>query len=256
MNKKQYDKHLKPLLHELIGLQQWVSQQGLKVCIVFEGRDAAGKGGMINTLTSHLNPRVVRVAALPKPSDREAGQWYFQRYVAHLPSAGEMVLFDRSWYNRAGVERVMGFCTEDEYQYFLHHCPLFENMLIDAGIILIKYWFSVSEQEQEKRFQARLTNPMKRWKFSNMDVYARSRWHEYSQAKDEMFLHTDTDKSPWYVVDAENKREARLNCITHLLSKIEYEHVPYPDITLPSVPSRSPTRPAKHEQRHIPRVYK
>ncbi|MCV2885202.1 polyphosphate kinase 2 [Aestuariibacter sp. AA17] len=255
MKKKEYEKCLYALMHEMVQLQQWVAKERQRVVIVFEGRDTAGKGGMIKMLTSHLNPRIVRVAALTKPSDTEQSQWYFQRYVAHLPSAGEIVLFDRSWYNRAGVERVMGFCTDKQYHNFLQDCPMFENMLIREGILLIKYWFSVSDEEQEKRFQARLSNPLKRWKFSDMDVYARSRWVEYSKAKDAMFEHTDTESSPWFVVDAENKRAARLNCLSHILSQVPYSHVHYPDITLPPINKKGYSRPPMHTQRHIPTPY-
>jgi polyphosphate kinase len=215
---------------ELVKLQEWIKSEGLKVVVLFEGRDAAGKGGVIKRITETLNPRFVRVVALGTPTEKEKTQWYFQRYVSHLPAAGEMVLFDRSWYNRAGVERVMGFCNEEEYREFMRACPEFERMLIRSGVILIKYWFSVSDEEQERRFQARINDPTRRWKLSPMDLESRARWIEYSKAKDEMFAHTDTKQSPWYVVNADDKKKARLNCIHHLLSMI-----PYKDLT----PNRS-----------------
>ena len=221
-----YRRELKRLQRELVKLQEWVRQEGLKVCVIFEGRDAAGKGGAIKRIVERTNPRVVRVVALDKPNDREATQWYFQRYVEHLPAAGEIVLFDRSWYNRAGVERVMGFCTDEEYEEFLRSCPDFEQMLIRSGIILMKFWFSVSDEEQEHRFAARISHPEKRWKLSPMDLESRARWVDYSRAKDEMFARTDTDESPWWVVDADDKAKARLNCIRHLL-----ETIPYQDLT-------------------------
>lgn len=233
LSKKKYEKIIEKYNVELVKLQEWVKQQGLRVVVIFEGRDAAGKGGIIKTITQPLNPRVCRVVALGTPTDREKGQWYFQRYVAHLPSKGEMVLFDRSWYNRAGVEKVMGFCTELEYQDFMRSCPEFERMLVRSGIILIKYWFSVSDEEQEKRFQERLNDPTKRWKISPMDLESRSRWVDYSMAKDAMFAHTDIKQAPWYVVDADVKRHARINCIGHFLSLFEYREVEMPKIILP-----------------------
>jgi len=223
--RKMYFRELFRLQGELVKLQDWVMHTGHKVVVLFEGRDAAGKGGAIKRITQRLNPRVCRVAALPAPNDRERTQWYFQRYVSHLPSAGEMVLFDRSWYNRAGVEHVMGFCTSEEYHRFLAQCPVFEHQLIEDGIILVKYWFSVSDTEQERRFQSRLDDPLRRWKLSPMDIEARQRWSDYSRAKDAMFFHTDTPESPWFVVDAEDKRAARLNCIAHLLSQVPYQAV-------------------------------
>ncbi|HAE41843.1 MAG TPA: polyphosphate kinase 2 [Clostridiales bacterium] len=231
--RKRYEKELRKLHIELVRLQKWVIDKGLKVVVIFEGRDAAGKGGAIKRVTQTLNPRHCRVAALPVPTEKERSQWYFQRYVAHLPSAGEMVMFDRSWYNRAGVERVMGFCTDDEYWEFLKSVPEFENMLMRSGIILIKYWFSVSDEVQEKRFIDRLEDPTKRWKISEMDIEARKRWHDYSKAKDVMFEHTDTQQSPWYVVESDIKRNARINCISHLLSKFEYKDVEMKKIELP-----------------------
>ena len=233
LGNKFYETELLRLQIELVKLQEWVKAKGLKVVVIFEGRDAAGKGGAIKRFTEALNPRICRVEALPKPNDVESTQWYFQRYVARLPAAGEIVLFDRSWYNRAGVERVMGFCTEDEYREFLRSCPEFEKMLIRSGIILIKYWFSVSDEEQEKRFRDRIDDPTKRWKLSPMDLASRSRWVEYSRAKDEMFSYTDTKQSPWYVVNADDKKRARLNCISHLLSLIPYQDLTPEPLQLP-----------------------
>ena len=228
MDSHAYRHELGRLQVELAKLQHWVQTSGARIVVLFEGRDAAGKGGVIKRITERMNPRVCRVVALPSPSERERTQWYFQRYAAHLPSAGEIVLFDRSWYNRAGVERVMGFCTEDELQEFLRSCPEFERMLQRSGIQLIKYWFSVSDEEQERRLQSRLGDPTRRWKLSPMDLEARLRWVEYSQAKDEMFAHTDTKQSPWWVVESDDKRAARLNCIRHLLSLVPYEQVNLP----------------------------
>ena len=220
---KIYNKELAELQIELVKLQEWVKTAGLKVVALFEGRDAAGKGGTIKRITETLNPRVARVVALGTPTEREKTQWYFQRYVPHLPAAGEIVLFDRSWYNRAGVERVMKFCTDEEYEEFMRSCPEFERMLVRSGILLIKYWFSVSDDEQERRFQNRIINPIKRWKLSPMDLESRRRWVEYSKAKDVMFAHTDIKQAPWYVVEADVKKRARLNCIRHFLSQIPYE---------------------------------
>ncbi len=233
MKRKIYEDELVKLQTELVKLQEWIKHKGLKVVVIFEGRDAAGKGGVIKRITQRLNPRVVRVVALGTPTEREKTQWYFQRYAPHLPAAGEMVLFDRSWYNRAGVERVMGFCTEEEYREFLRSCPEFERMLVRSGIILIKYWFSVSDEEQERRFQARIIDPTKRWKLSPMDLESRGRWVEYSRAKDEMFKYTDIKQAPWYVVNADVKRYARLNCIRHLLSMIPYDDLTPRPIKLP-----------------------
>lgn len=256
MDSALYNKELAKLQMNLISLQEWVKSQGLKVVIIFEGRDASGKGGAIKRITEKLNPRVVKVVALGVPTEREKGQWYFQRYVPHLPAKGEIILFDRSWYNRAGVEKVMGFCTEEEHQEFLRSCPEFERMIIRSGIILLKYWFSVSDEEQEKRFRDRVSNPLKRWKFSPMDLQSRAKWLEYSKAKDEMFAHTDTKQSPWYVVNADNKKEARLNCIHHLLSKIPWEPIRYDDIDLPPLPStESYVRPPMDYQEFVPEVY-
>ncbi len=256
MKSKIYDAELARLQIELVKLQEWIKTEGLRVVVIFEGRDAAGKGGTIKRITQSLNPRVCRVVALGTPTEREQNQWYFQRYVAHLPTAGELVLFDRSWYNRAGVERVMGFCTEEEYQEFLRSCPEFERMLIRAGILLIKYWFSVSDDEQERRFQDRILNPTKRWKLSPMDLESRARWVEYSKAKDEMFAHTDIKQAPWYVVEADVKKRARLNCIKHLLGMIPYKDLTPQPITLP--PRQDPSayvRPPITDQTFVPDEY-
>ncbi len=251
-----YDRELRRLQIELVRLQEWIRERGLKVIVLFEGRDAAGKGGAIKRITQSLNPRICRVVALGTPTEREKTQWYFQRYVAHLPAAGELVLFDRSWYNRAGVERVMGFCTETEYMEFLHSCPEFERMLVRAGIIVIKYWFSVSDEEQERRFQDRMRDPTKRWKLSAMDVQSRSRWAQYSRAKDEMFAVTDIKQAPWYVVNAEDKRSARLNVIRHLLSLIPYEDLTPEPIKLPPLDKTKYLRPPIEEQSFTPEVYR
>ncbi len=235
MNKQAYLFHLRELQIELVKLQYWIQQQGFKVVILFEGRDASGKGGIIKAITERLNPRHVKVVALDKPSDREKTQWYFQRYVAHLPAAGEMSVFDRSWYNRAGVEKVMGFCSDDEYQNFLKNCPAFESMLMESGIVLLKYWLSVSPKEQEKRFHKRLTDPLKRWKFSDMDLKARAKWVEYTQAKVEMMQATSSAISPWHIVPADDKKRARLNCISHILTQFDYSKIEFPHFDLPSV---------------------
>ncbi|HTP09296.1 MAG TPA: polyphosphate kinase 2 [Anaerolineae bacterium] len=256
MNKKDYEKELAKLQIELVKLQEWIKAQGLKVVLLFEGRDAAGKGGAIKTITMCLNPRYARVVALGTPTEREKTQWYFQRYVPHLPAAGEMVLFDRSWYNRAGVERVMGFCTEEEYQDFLRSCPEFEKMLIRSGVILIKYWFSVSDEEQERRFQARIDDPTKRWKLSPMDLESRSKWVEYSRAKDTMFAYTDTKQSPWNVVNADDKKRARLNVIAHLLSKVPYQDLTPQQIKLPPrQDDKGYVRPPLTDQTFVPEAY-
>ena len=253
LSTKAYERELEKLQIELVKLQYWVKDKGLKVVVIFEGRDAAGKGGTIKRITETLNPRIVRVVALPVATEKEKSQWYFQRYVAHLPAAGEMVLFDRSWYNRPGVERVMGFCTPEQVEEFFRSVPEFEKMLIRSGIILIKYWFSVSNEEQERRFQARIDDITRQWKLSPMDLESRRRWVEYSRAKDEMFRYTDTKLSPWYVVEADDKKRARLNCIGHLLSKIPYE-----DLT-PQVMSLPPrqvddnyVRPPMSDQTFVP----
>ncbi|HEU0291364.1 MAG TPA: polyphosphate kinase 2 [Anaerolineales bacterium] len=256
INKKTYEKELARLQVELIKLQEWIRHQRLKVVVIFEGRDAAGKGGTIKRITESLNPRVCRVVALPAPTEREKTQWYFQRYVANLPAGGEMVLFDRSWYNRANVERVMGFCTEQEYREFLRSVPEFERMLVRSDVILIKYWFSVSDKEQELRFQARIKDPTKRWKLSPMDLQSRARWVEYSKAKDEMFAHTDIKQAPWYVVNADDKKCARLNCIRHLLSMIPYQDLTPEPIKLPPRQAEAGyVRPPITDQTFVPEVY-
>ncbi|HVJ96183.1 MAG TPA: polyphosphate kinase 2 [Acidimicrobiia bacterium] len=250
-----YEKNMARLQRELVKLQEWVRQEGLKVCVLFEGRDAAGKGGTIKRIAERTNPRIVRVAALGTPTEKEKTQWYFQRYAAHLPAGGEIVLFDRSWYNRAGVERVMGFCTDEEYNEFLRSCPEFELMLIHSGITLVKYWFSVSDEEQERRFRSRIEDPEKRWKLSPMDLEARARWADYSRAKDTMFRYTDTKLSPWWVVNADDKRRARLNCITHLLSQVPYEDVTSAPLTLPARGPDNYVRPPADEQTFVPEVF-
>lgn len=254
--KNVYESELMKLQIELVKLQSWIEQEGLRVVVLFEGRDAAGKGGTIKRITQSLNPRVCRVVALTKPTEREKTQWYFQRYVAHLPAAGEMVLFDRSWYNRAGVEKVMGFCSSEEYWDFLRACPKFERMLIHSGIIIIKYWFSVSEDEQEKRFQSRLKDPTKQWKLSPMDIESRNKWIEYSRAKDEMFAYTDSKICPWYVVNADDKKRARLNCISHLLSMIPYKDVKPKVMELPArVHKKGYVRSPIEEQNFVPELF-
>ena len=256
LSKKVYQQELDKLQIELVKLQRWVQHAGLKVVVIFEGRDAAGKGGAIKRISESLNPRVCRVVALGTPSDRQKTQWYFQRYVAHLPAAGEMVLFDRSWYNRAGVERVMGFCTYDEYNEFMRSCPQFEVMIQRSGIILIKYWFSVSDKEQEKRFQDRISDPTKRWKISPMDLKAREKWVEYSKAKDDMFAATDIPESPWNVVEADDKKRARLNCISHLLDTVPYEDLPAEKIVLPPRQKEIDyERPPMETQNFVPAKY-
>jgi len=253
---KQYEKELFEMQLELVKLQEWIKHKGLKVVVIFEGRDAAGKGGVIKRITQHLNPRICRVVALPAPTEREQTQWYFQRYVGHLPAAGEMVLFDRSWYNRAGVEHVMGFCTDEEYREFLRSCPEFERMLVRSGIIVIKYWFSVSDEEQEKRFQSRLVEPHKRWKLSPMDLQSRARWVEYSRAKDQMFTLTDIKQAPWYVVKSDDKKLARLNCIRHLLDMIPYKDLTPEPIELPKRQSAAGyVRPPMSDQTFVPDTY-
>ncbi|KOU12827.1 polyphosphate kinase 2 [Streptomyces sp. MMS21 TC-5] len=248
-----YERELLRLQTELVKLQEWVRTEGARLVVVFEGRDAAGKGGTIKRVSEHLNPRVARVAALPKPTERERGQWYFQRYVEHLPAAGEIVLFDRSWYNRAGVEHVMGFCTPAEHQRFLRQCPVFERMLVEDGILLRKYWFSVSDAVQEERFRHRTEDPLRRWKLSPMDLESLTRWEAYSRAKDEMLVHTDTQDCPWYVVESDDKRSARLNMIAHLLSSVPYEDVALPSLVLPPrPPSTGYVRPPKDLQKAVP----
>jgi polyphosphate kinase len=253
---KFYEKELRRLQIELVKLQEWIKYKGLKVVVLFEGRDAAGKGGTIKRITESLNPRVCRVVALGTPTEREKTQWYFQRYVPHLPAAGEMVLFDRSWYNRAGVECVMGFCTHDQHEEFLRSCPEFERMLVRSEIILIKYWFSISDDEQERRFRGRITDPTKQWKLSPIDLESRTRWVDFSKAKDEMFAHTDIKQAPWYVVDADNKKRARLNCIMHLLNSIPYEELPSETVELPPrQDGQGYVRPPVSDQTFVPEKY-
>ncbi|RYV50106.1 polyphosphate kinase 2 [Pengzhenrongella frigida] len=251
--KKLYEEELFRLQAELVTMQEWVRTEGKRVVIIFEGRDAAGKGSTIKRVTQYLNPRVARIAALPAPSDRERTQWYFQRYVDQLPAAGEIVLFDRSWYNRAGVERVMGFCTNDEYHRFLHQCPIFERMLVEDGVILRKYWFSVSDSEQEARFRSRLEDPMRRWKLSPMDLQSITRWEEYSRAKDQMMVHTSIPEARWSVVESDDKRRARLNMIQHLLSTIDYREVIRLPLDLPPrPPSTGYVRPPRDPEDYVP----
>jgi polyphosphate kinase len=251
--RKAYETELLRLQAELVKLQEWVRTEAARLVVVFEGRDAAGKGSTIKRVTEYLNPRVARITALPAPGERERTHWYFQRYIAHLPAAGEIVLFDRSWYNRAGVERVMGFCTKEEYGRFLHQCPIFERLLVEDGILLRKYWFSVSDAEQERRFRARLDDPMRRWKLSPMDLESITRWEDYSRAKDEMFVHTDIPEAPWYVVDSADKRRARLNMIAHLLSTVGYHDVQRLPLELPPRPkSTGYVRAPRESQTFVP----
>ncbi len=256
LDKKEYEEKLEELQMELVKLLEWIKAKKLKLVVLFEGRDAAGKGGVIKRITEYLNPRFCRVVALGVPTEREKSHWYFQRYIPHLPAGGEMVLFDRSWYNRAGVEHVMGFCTPDEYEEFLRSCPEFERMIIRSGVVLVKYWFSVSDEEQEKRFQERIQNPAKRWKISPMDVQSRSKWVEYSKAKDAMFQYTDIKQAPWYVVNADDKKRARLNCIHHLLSIIPYKEIKQESIKLPPRQSEEDyVRPPVTDQTFVPEIY-
>ncbi|RJT96909.1 polyphosphate kinase 2 [Arthrobacter frigidicola] len=255
LSKKDYEKELLRLQEELVAFQEWVRKTGTRLVVIFEGRDTAGKGGTIQRISGALNPRSCRVVALPAPTERERSQWYFQRYIAHLPAAGEMVLFDRSWYNRAGVERVMGFCTDEQYAHFVDTVPLLEDALISDGIVLVKYWLSLSDSEQRRRFQSRIDNPAKRWKLSPMDLEAQARWVDYAEAKDKMFEFSDTERSPWWVVDADNKKEARLNLMAHLLSLLPYEQPELPDIELPDRQHRSYERPPLDRQRFVPQRY-
>ncbi len=253
VKKKVYEAELARLQAELVTMQQWVKASGARIVVIFEGRDAAGKGSAIKRITEYLNPRVARVVALPMPTERQRGQWYFQRYIEHLPSTGEIVLMDRSWYNRAGVERVMGYCTSEEYRRFLHQAPLFERMLVEDGIVLVKYWFSVSDQEQERRFRSRLKDPMRRWKLSETDVLSITKWVDYSKAKDEMFVHTDIAEAPWWEVESEDKRASRLNVINHLLSLVPYEKIDPPKVHIPPRPPSSDyDRPPREENHHVP----
>jgi polyphosphate kinase len=256
LSDKEYEKELLRLQTELVYLQEWIVASGRRLVVLFEGRDTAGKDGAIKRIITFLNPRTCRVVALPTPSERERNEWYFQRYAEHLPAAGEMALFNRSWYNRAGVERVMGYCTEDEYEEFLRFCPLFEHALQNDGIMLVKYWLSVSDEEQERRFEKRLSDPRKRWKFSPTDLQARARWVDYAEAKDRMFAYTDTETSPWYVVEADDKRTARLNLISHLLSIVPYEHIDKEKRPkLPPRQKRKYLRPPKRTERLVPTRY-
>lgn len=256
LGRKEYEKLLRKLSVELVKLQEWVKAKKLKVVVIFEGRDAAGKGGVIKTIAGCLNPRICRIVALGVPTEKEKTQWYFQRYVTHLPAGGEIVLFDRSWYNRAGVEKVMGYCTDEEYEEFLRSCPEFEKMLIRSGIVLLKYWFSVSDKEQENRFQDRIKDPTKRWKISPMDVESRDKWVEYSMAKDKMFSYTDTKQSPWYVVHADDKKRARLNTIDHLLSLIPYKDLTPKPFKLPPLKRDvAYVRPPVTDQTFVPEKY-
>jgi len=251
--RKIYEKELFRLQAELVRLQEWVRSEGARVVVVFEGRDAAGKGSTIKRVTEYLNPRIARIAALPAPTERERTQWYFQRYVEHLPAGGQIVLFDRSWYNRAGVEHVMGFCTKEEYHRFLHQCPIFERLLVEDGVLLRKYWFSVSDAEQERRFRSRLEDPTRQWKLSAMDLESITRWEDYSRAKDEMFVHTDIPEAPWFVVESEDKRRARINMIAHLLSTIGYHDVQPPPLTLPRRPEpQGYVRAPREMQTYVP----
>jgi polyphosphate kinase 2 len=250
---ERYDAELFRLQAEMVKVQEWVRDEGQRLVVVFEGRDAAGKGGTIKRLTQYLNPRVARIAALPAPSERERTQWYFQRYVEHLPSGGEIVFFDRSWYNRAGVEHVMGFCTPVEHRRFLHQCPIFERLLVEDGILLRKYWFSVSDEEQQRRFRARIDDPMRRWKLSPMDLESISRWEDYSRAKDEMMVHTDIPAAPWFVVESDVKKVARLNMMAHLLSTLDYHEVPAPEIDVPERPPPAGyRRPPREQTTYVP----
>jgi len=256
LKRKIFDGEIAKLSIELVKMQEWIKATGFKLVVIFEGRDAAGKGGLIKAISQSLNPRVCRVVALGTPTEREKTQWYFQRYVPHLPAGGEMVLLDRSWYNRAGVERVMGFCTEDEYREFLRSCPEFERALERSGIHVLKYWLSISDEEQERRFQSRLKDETRHWKLSPMDVESRSRWVEYSKAKDDMFSYTDIKQCPWYVVDADDKRRARLNCIAHLLSQVPYKEVKRPKIELPPrQKDKGYVRPPMGDQTFVPKAY-
>ena len=250
---KVYERELYRLQAELVKLEEWVRGERQRLVVIFEGRDAAGKGSTIKRVTEYLNPRQVKIAALPVPTERQRTEWYFQRYISHLPAAGEIVLFDRSWYNRAGIERVLGFCTPDEYRRFLHQCPIFERLLVEDGLLLRKYWFSVSDEEQERRFRSRLNDPMRRWKLSTTDMQSVTHWEDYSRAKDEMFVHTDIPEAPWYVVDSEEKRRARINMIAHLLSTVPYREVEPSDIKMPKrPPPQGYQRPAKDTQTWVP----
>jgi polyphosphate kinase 2 len=256
LTKKQYAREEERLQNELVALAEWIRSTGRRVLVLFEGRDTAGKGGTIKRITALTNPRTVRVVALPAPTERERGQWYFQRYIEHLPAAGEVVIFDRSWYNRAGVERVMGFCTPEQYERFARQVPELERMLIDDGIVLVKYWLSLSDEEQRRRFQRRIDDPGKRWKLSPMDLEAQARWVDYAEAKDAMFAFSDTAESPWWVIDADDKRSSRLNVMAHLLSLLPYEQLTFGAIELPPLQQRAYQRPPKENQRYVPARYR
>ena len=253
LSKKAYEKELRRLQVELVKMEDWVSATGARIVVIFEGRDAAGKGGTIKRISQYMNPRITRIVALPKPTERERSQWYFQRYIDQLPAGGEVALFDRSWYNRAGIEKVLGFCTPEEHRRFLRQCPILERLLVEDAITLIKYWFSVSDEEQERRFQTRIDDPIRRWKLSETDLYSRSHWVDYSRAKDEMFVHTDIPEAPWYVVEADDKPSARLNCIAHLLSKIPYEPVAHEALEVPERQSdEGYVRPPREAYTYVP----
>jgi polyphosphate kinase 2 len=257
IDKKTYERELYRLQAEMVTMQEWVKSEGARIVVLFEGRDAAGKGGVIKRITEYLSPRVARVAALPAPTDRQRGQWYYQRYIEQLPAAGEIVLFDRSWYNRAGVEKVMGFCTPEEYTRFLHQTPIFERLLIEDGILLRKYWFSVSDAEQQRRFRSRLEDPLRRWKLSPMDLESITRWEDYSRAKDDMMVHTDTVDSPWYLVESDIKKHARLNMMAHLLTTIPYHEVSIPTIKMPKRPEgKGYVRPPRETSTYVPDLAK
>jgi polyphosphate kinase 2 len=255
LRKAVYEEEISRLQEQLVLLQYWVQARGLKVLVIFEGRGSGGKGGVIKTITERTSPRIVRVVALQKPTERERTEWYFQRYVQHLPAAGEMALFDRSWYNRSNVERVMGYCTEAEHEEFLRSCPEFERMLVRSGIVVLKYWFSVSFEEQRRRFEARNSEPLKRWKLSDIDLAEHELYVKYSMAKDTTFQFTDIKQAPWYVVPSDDKRAARLNCISHLLSSFEYEDLTPPPVELPTMQELSYVRPPMHEQTFVPQIY-
>ncbi len=253
MPKRAYEKELRRLQIELVSLQQWVTASGARVLVIFEGRDAAGKGGAIKRIMQYLNPRTARVVALPQPSEREKGQWYFQRYIERLPAAGEIVLMDRSWYNRAGVERVMGYCTDEQYERFLRQVPVVERMLVDDGVIVLKYWYSVSDTEQEKRFRRRLNDPMRRWKLSSTDLLSITKWEDYSRAKDAMFERTDIDEAPWWTIESDDKRSSRINTIHHLLSRIPYDHLDPEPVDFPARPDAvDADRPPQDGHRFVP----
>jgi len=253
MPKELYEKELERLQVELVAMQRWIVDSGTRVLVIFEGRDAAGKGGAIKRIMQYLNPRRARVVALPQPSESEKGQWYFQRYLSHLPTAGEIVLMDRSWYNRAGVERVMGYCTDEQYELFIQQVPTLERMLVDEGIVLIKYWFSVSDKEQQRRFKSRRNDPMRQWKLSPTDLESITRWEDYSRAKDAMFEATDTEHAPWWTIESDDKRASRLNTISHLLSQIPYEKTEPDKVSIPDRPAaENYTRPPQEDQRFVP----